>query len=267
VAVFLLLFPVAFFLFIMNTFPASRYLNPILPFAALFAGAALSAAAASIRLRGWIFALAVLAAALPGAIASFRADVFLRQDDTRTLARRFIEESVPSDSTILIQPQSVPLTPSRQSLVEALERHLGSVEAASTKYQLQLAQQPYPSPAYRLIFLGHREDARAQDPEKIFVDYPELGGKSALEALHELGVEYVVLKRYNRPDPGTRPFLAALARGGRRIATFSPYRPDVTEVEQARIEPFLHNTDTRIDAALARPGPIVEIWHLDSAGS
>lgn len=267
VAVFLLLFPVAFFAFITNTFPASRYLNPLLPFAALFAGAALSAAAASIRAPAWVFVSAVAMAALPGAIASVRADMFFRQDDTRTLAQRFVESSVPPGSTVLIQPQSVPLTPTRDSLVEALERHLGSVEAASAKYQLQLAQQPYPSPGYRLIFLGHREDARTQDPDKMFVDYPQLGGSRKLEALHELGVEYVVLKRYNRPDPWTQPFLAALARGGRRIATFSPYRPDVTEVEQARIEPFLHNTDTRIDAALARPGPIVEIWHLDSAGS
>ena len=266
-AVFLLLFPMAFFLFITNTFPASRYLNPILPFAALFAGRALSSALSPARAPGWVFALAVVAAAMPGLISSIRADSFFRQDDTRTLARHHIEANVPPGSTILLQPQSVPLIPSRESLVEALERHLGSVEAASTKYRLQLAQQPYPSPSYRVVFLGHRENPKTQDPEKIFVDYPELGGSRGLEALHRLGVQYVVIKRYNTPDPGTLPLFAALARGGRRVATFSPYRPDVSEADQARIEPFLHNTDTRIDAALERPGPVVEIWQLDASGS
>ncbi|HEV3484882.1 MAG TPA: hypothetical protein VG106_05710, partial [Vicinamibacterales bacterium] len=105
------------------------------------------------------------------------------------------------------------------------------------------------------------------DPEKRYVDYPELGGTRELQAFRELRVEYVVIKRYNRPDPGTLPFLTALTRGGRRIATFSPYRPGIAEVEQARIEPFLHNTDARIDDALERPGPVVEIWQLDLSGS
>ena len=88
-----------------------------------------------------------------------------------------------------------------------------------------------------------------------------------LEPLRRLGVAYVLVKRYNRPDPETMPFLTALARKGRRIAAFSPYRPAITEAEQARIEPFLHNTDTRIDDALERPGPPVEIWQLNGPGS
>ena len=37
---------------------------------------------------------------------------------------------------------------------------------------------------------------------------------------------------------------------------FSPYRPGVAAAEQARIDPFLHNTDARIDGALERPGPV-----------
>ena len=47
------------------------------------------------------------------------------------------------------------------------------------------------------------------------------------------------------------------------MAVFSPYRPGVSEAEQARIDPFLHNTDARIDDALERPGPPLEIWQLN----
>ncbi len=81
--------------------------------------------------------------------------------------------------------------------------------------------------------------------------------------LKRLGVAYVILKRYNSLDPELTVLASELARAGRLIATFSPYRPDVPEAERARIEPFLHNTDIRIDAALERPGPPLEIWHLD----
>jgi hypothetical protein len=80
-------------------------------------------------------------------------------------------------------------------------------------------------------------------------------------------VAFVVLKRYNRSDPATLPFLAALAREGRRIAVFSPYRDtagaaNAPAMDEGRPEPFLHNTDARIVPALERPGPIVEIWQI-----
>ena len=60
----------------------------------------------------------------------------------------------------------MPLTPSRDGLVEALTRNLGSADTASTKFQLQLSQDPYPPPAYRLIYLGRG----GLDAEKIYVD-------------------------------------------------------------------------------------------------
>jgi hypothetical protein len=153
--------------------------------------------------------------------------------------------------------------PSRQGLVEALEHNLGSATLASPKFRLQLSLDPYPSPAYRLIYLGRG----GLDAEKIYVDPSDIGGTAGLEPLRRRGVAFVVIKRYNDRDPDTVPFLAALAREGRRIAAFSPYRAGLTEAEQARIDPFLHNTDTRIDDRLERPGPPLEIWQIDGPGS
>ena len=263
-AILLLAFPVPFLLFIANTAPASRYLNPVLPFLALFAAWAivgLSRRVAGDR-RAVLWVLVALCAA-PGGWASVRSDLFLRQDDTRTLAERYIEAHLPPGATILTQPYSAVLTPSREGLTEALTRNLGSAEAASTKFQLQLALDPYPSPAYRLIYLGRG----GLDAEKIYVDPAQLGGSAGLEPLRRLGVTYVLLKRYNRLDPETLLFLTALSREGRRIAAFSPYRPEISEAEQARIDPFLHNTDARIDDALERPGPPLEIWQLNAPGT
>lgn len=262
-AALLLAFPVPFLLFIANTAPASRYLNPVLPFVAIFAAWAISEAVARLRAGGVVFWLVVAAAAAPALAASIRTGLFFQQDDTRAQAERYVLERVPAGSTLAIQPHSVMFTPTRESLVEALSRRDGGAEQASTKHRLQLDLDPYPSPAYRLIYIGRG----GLDPDKIYVDYPELGGDAGLRRLKALGVAFVVVKRYNNPDPATLPFLSALARDARRTAVFSPYRPGTSEAQQARIEPFLHNTDTSIDGALERPGPVLEIWELNGPGS
>ncbi|HSC26187.1 MAG TPA: glycosyltransferase family 39 protein, partial [Vicinamibacterales bacterium] len=143
-AVLLLSFPVPFLLFIVNTAPASRYLNPVLPFLALFAGWTLARLFGGLG-RAAVFWVAVAVLSAPALVDSIRTGLFFRQDDTRTLAQRYIESTIPPGSTILVQPYSVVLTPTRESLVEALTRNLGSPERASTKFQIQLSLDPYPS--------------------------------------------------------------------------------------------------------------------------
>jgi hypothetical protein len=256
-----LAFPTVFYLFISNTVAASRYLNPVLPFLAMLGGLGAAALASrGGRHRVWVGAALVIAAAVPGARDSWRVGWFFQQDDTRTLARRFIEAHVPAGSTVLVQPYSVPLVQSRESLVEALTARLGDVSRASTKFRLRLATDPWPEPAYRLLFLGEEPGL---DADKIYLRYADFEGPGGIEVLARHGVQVVVLKRYNGPDSVTTPLLATLERGGRRIAEFSPYRPDADPATRAAVAPFLHNTDTPLDAALSRPGPVVEVWAVD----
>lgn len=261
VAALLLAFPLPFFLFIANTTPASRYLNPMLPFVTLFAAWALVRAADRVGAPRAALWIAVLAFAVSPLFESVRSGLFYRAEDTRSIAARFVETRVPAGSTILIQPYSVVLTPSREALVEALTANVGSPEAASTKFRLQLSVEPYPEPAYRLIWLGRG----GLDADKTYVSPDELARD--FEQLHRLGVTYVIVKRYNSVDPALMSFMAELSRRGRLVAAFSPYRAGTPATERARIEPFLHNTDTRIDGALERPGPPLEIWQLDGPDS
>jgi hypothetical protein len=258
-AVLLLLFPVGFFVLITNTTPASRYLNPVLPFLAIFAAWMIGYLAQTLRAPRAAVWLTVAACAASPLLESIRAGIFFRQEDTRTLAQRFVERTVPPGSSILVQPYSVALFPSREGLVEALTRNLGSAEGASTKFQIQLGLDPYPWPSYRLIWLGRG----GLDAEKIYVDPAELATSDGLAILERLGVRYVILKRYNTLDPEVMRLVDELSRHGRLIAEFSPYRPGLPEAERAQIEPFLHNTDTRIGRALERPGPPLEIWQLN----
>jgi uncharacterized membrane protein len=252
-AAFLLAFPLPFLLFITTTFPASRYLIPLVPFLAVFAGFAVAAIAERSRALAFVAAVAAAAVAVR---ASIRADLFFRQIDTRTLAADYIREHVPAGTTILTQPYSVELTPTAASLEEAVRR---SGREMPTKTRLQIARAPYPSPAYRLLYLGEGLDA-----DKIYLPYGQFGGAQPLQPLGAEHVAFVVLKQYNGPAPATMPFLTALAREGRRIAVFSPYGPGNGDT---RAEPFLHNTGGRIDPSLARPGPVVEIWQLNDPGS
>jgi hypothetical protein len=257
----LALFPVTFFFFISNTVPATRYLNPLLPFIALLTGVAIHGfPSVNTQTGKWVNrSLMLLVPMAFGLITSVELGSFFSQADTRTLAQRWIEAQVPSGSTVLIQPYSVPLRQSREGLVEALRTTLGSEERATVKFQQQLALTPYPSPAYRTIYLGDG----GLDKDKIYVSPQAFGPEASLAPLRALGVQYIVVKRYNEADASLASFDRALVGGGRLIATFSPYRSDADAGRRSAVAPFLHNTDGRLDDALERPGPIIEIWRID----
>jgi dolichyl-phosphate-mannose-protein mannosyltransferase len=248
----LLAFPVPFLLFIASTYPASRYLVPIVPFMTLFAAIAITEIWRKQRLVAQLLFAAAFSIA---ALESLRTDAFIRQTDTRTLALDYIRAHVPSGATILTQPYSVPLEPTAEVLREAVGR---AEREMPTKTSLQIARVPYPSPAYRLIFLG-----QGMDVDKLYLPYEQLSG----EALRREHVAFVVLKRYNDGAPATMTLLTALAGKGRRIAVFSPYSRAAGADGTPRAEPFLHNSDARITGALERPGPVVEIWQIDGPGS
>jgi hypothetical protein len=258
-AILLALFPLGFLAFISNTVPATRYLNPVLPFAAIFAGVTVAAVARVAGRLRTVAALAIgLAAAAPGCQQSLDANWFFRQDDTRTLALRYIQANVQPGAGIAVQPYSVPLTQSRESLLEALRVNLGDPGKASPKFALRLRLDPYPAPAYRTTFIGDG----GLDADKIYVGYRELGGPHGLAALRTRGVSYVVLKRYAEPGRETVPFLTALEAEGRLLASFSPYREERSHGGNDLPAPYLHNMDSRITRELERPGPVVEVWQL-----
>ncbi len=283
-ALLLVSFAAPFLLFISRTVAAGRYLNPILPTIALLAALGTMAialrVAAALRtasddhqtasadgpatgLATGLAVLLALAAAAPGAMDSLRLDRLFQQTDTRTLGLEWIERHVPSGATVLIQPYSVPLTQSRDSLVEALTHHLGSTDRASTKFALRLALKDSGRPVYRTLFLGDG----GLDVDKVYLSPQALGGDAGLARLRAAGVQFVVLKRYNAEgwsgaEDATRALHDILAAHGRLRADITPYGPDVATDVRARVASFQHNTDTPYDVALARPGPGLEIWEL-----
>ena len=258
----LLCFPIGFLVFLANTTPMNRYLNPMLPSLALAAAVAISRMADAFGRRAPVAAgLLCAATALPGFFGSLRSDQFFRQADTRTLAREFIERTAPEGSTVLVQPHGVQLRTSRDALVEALRTHLGSESRATIKFQKQLGAASSVAPAYRVLYLGRVTDG-GLDVDKIYVPPSAFGAGAGLEPLRQLHVGRVALE-YNASDLARAPLQSALERDGHLEATFSPYREDAGVDRRAAAPPFFHNTAARIDSALERPGPIVQIWRID----
>jgi hypothetical protein len=252
-------FPIAFLAFIGHTVPESRYLNVVLPVVAIAGAAGVVWMLSRVRAAGpAVTAAAFLLWATPGLLLSIRSDRFYLMRDTRALAADYIVQNVAPGKTVLVQPYSAPLIRSRDSIIEALRQHLGSESNASIKFQLQLAATPYPSPAYRLIYLGDG----GEDPDKIYVS-PRVFDGTSLGPLRALGVDYVVLKRYNVENPALVPLESALRQQAKLVATVSPYRADASAEERAATAPFLHNTAARIQPALERPGPIVDVWQIN----
>jgi hypothetical protein len=252
-------FTVAFLVFVSNTVPMSRYLNVVIPLMSLAAAFSVTRIARAFGRSAPLAAVVVTALALvPGFVGSLKTDLFFRQDDTRTLARQFVESHIPHGTSILVQPYSAPLRQSHDALLESLRANLGSEQRASIKFQLMLAAEPR-APTYRLIYLGDG----GEDPDKIYVSPSVFRLGNGLAPLRARGVTYVILKRNNVANPALQGLEAALAREGRRIAEFSPYRSTTTAAERVDVAPYLHNTAARIHPALERPGPGVDIWAID----
>jgi len=86
---------------------------------------------------------------------------------------------------------------------------------------------------------------------------------AGIAPLRALGIEYVILKKNNVANPALAELEMALEREGRRLATFTPYKAAATAAERSGVPPYLHNTAARIDPALERPGPGLEVWELN----
>ena len=242
-------FPALFFAFITYTFFAGRYLNPILPCLAVFAG--LSIASLETRFGKAFAGLVAGLACLQPLYQSIQIDRLLAGDDTRTLARRWIVDNVASGETLVLQSYSVPLPQSAASFRRSLEANDGFGELERRgKYASLLEVAERETTSYGLYFFG-----RGDELNRIYVGYDEL--LDGLAPLRELGVHKVVLRHPPTPPP---PEVTALfervAREGALLHTVSPF-------EDESGLPYLDNEDWPPRASLSRKGPKIEIWALE----
>jgi hypothetical protein len=178
-------------------------------------------------------------------------DRLFASGDTRTLAREWALQNLPSGSTVALQSYSVPLPQSKESFRESLEANQVVSELdRKGKYAHLLRVAEGEGKSFRLVFLG-----KGDELNRMYVGYEEL--LSGLEPLRVLGVTTVVLRH---PPISPPPELASLfdrvKAQGRLLATVSPFRG-------APAIPYLDNEDWPPSSALARKGPLIELWSLE----
>jgi len=242
-------FPLMFLAFVSYTFFAGRYLNPILPCLAAAAGLAVEAAGARFGMKA--AAVLALTAALQPLFYALQVDRLFASEDTRTLARDWALQNLPSGSTVALQSYSVPLPQSEESFRESLEANEDVSELdRKGKYAHLLRVAEGEEKSFRLIFLGKGEELN-----RIYVGYEGL--LSGLDPLRTRGVTTVVLRQPPIPPP---PSLAALFQRieaeGRLLTRISPFRGDATT-------PYLDNEDWPPAPALVHKGPLIEVWSLE----
>ena len=260
-AVLLASFPLAFLLFLSHTVAASRYLNPVLPFLAVFAGRRPGAAgpldAADRHPRR--------DAGAPGGLAQPPDRGVLRaggHPDPRAGVDRGARAARLHDprAALLGGADPVAREPRRGP-----HRHPGRSAAGVDQIRHPARPAALPGAGLSHDLPGRRRPRRRQDlrqPRRLHGRTRLVRDANGLEPLTRLGVQYVVLKRYNTEDPAAVPLRARLMAAAARVAVVSPYRAEASDADRARVAPFLHNTDTPWHPALERPGPGLEIWKL-----
>lgn len=229
-----------------------RYAIPLVPLLSVAAGTGLARLAQE---RMAIVTVASLALVAPSAVVAVQHDRLLARQDTRELARRWIERQVPSGARIALTGSSYGhprLHPTRSWLQRRWEdvRNLGET-GRRLRLSLDLSAYP-PDPAYDLVEL------RA-------APHPGLRSVRAMTRVADLraaGIEWLVTQShplaYSAKSQDLARDLASLAP----VVEFSPAPPEV--LEMAAFDPldayFLPYAGHR---GMWRPGPHLRVYRID----
>ncbi|MDP3920112.1 MAG: glycosyltransferase family 39 protein [Candidatus Omnitrophota bacterium] len=243
--------------------PYARYVLPMLPFAMILAGDGVVGLGAKAKgQRAALFTVVLVICIVPTLSRSLKFHQIMAADDTRTLAKAWIEENIPAGSRIALERDFyMPLLKfSRKQLEEKLAATAGGAELRSKSRERRLR--------YALSVLGN--DGVPDYELYYLVDENELRGRSLFksptilfdyEVLRALGIEYVVM---SAPDqqPREESFREQLRREGELVAEFNPYpelRPEMTLDNQSMTGgPFLWKDLKARD----RNGPILSVYRL-----
>lgn len=202
--------------------PYDRYVLPIIPFLCFFAADVLIKISGRVRvIQKWptVFAAIII---IPSVAKIFVSDYLFLQKDVRTQAKEWIEQHIPADSKIALDPQfySPRLRPNLKQILEKKEEALSTTIPGAQRKRLDfLAAQAeaMPNGRYELFFLADQpSDSRFLfSKPAIPYDLNDLKGR---------GIHYVALTQI---DPLARKdFYDAVTKEGKLVAQFNPYRDD-----------------------------------------
>jgi hypothetical protein len=226
----------------------ARYVAPLAPFAALFAGhgAVILGRQLAPRHPSLGASLVIVVVAIAPAVHSARFVSLVMRDNTRTLAGKYIRAHVPPGTTVILPDllghANPVLPPGDLSLRMTYPEFREALLVARTRVDEHL-------PTYNLGYMPLRFPDRPSPVPPI--------GPYVVTATHP------AIRVQTNPPPG---YLAALAQAGAEpVATFQGLWGDashsVYDVPDADYVPL-----DGFDAVL-RPGPDITVWKLPASGS
>jgi hypothetical protein len=246
-ALLLMIYPVLFFAFLCRpgNFYFARYAMTAVPILLLAAAGLLSELLDRLRLAGAkrtvAGALIGLVAVIQPAVSSLRCNLLLAREDTRTLAKRWIETNLPAGSRIVLE---------------------------SWVFGPQLATAARPVPFSRRIYELSLKGAYGLS-EKANPGGAPYSGTLTVADYVNAGDQYIVSDSFSseshlldpREDQARRAFYSALAEQAQLLQEISPYRgPEpMPQIFDESYGPTLHLF------ARDRPGPVLRIYRLPGA--
>lgn len=208
-----------------DQFQNDRYLMPLTPMAALFAGRILAEASRLASMPAIVGLCFVLVAWPAFTVAAH--SYYIAQKDTRAYAKEWIDENIPAGSRILIEglngrvsQATVPLQKSYAQTQRLIEEFEKSDPPKATYFRMELAAHDPAEPGYDLVLVNpvNLRDLQyyTQQGVRYFVVRPDVflserkeektvrGSFSELLAEIRQDPDIVLLERFE-PNPRTRP--------------------------------------------------------------
>lgn len=239
----MLCFPLLFYVFLCKpgNMYFARYGLAAVPFLLLAAGDLVWSGLGRLRLQGNSRTLAAAAVtAVLGAQTAYDLvlhDILLTRDDTRTLAKQWVEENIPEGSTVL------------------LESWWFGPQLASEKLAVPLSRRKYD--VRQLGPYGLSERSQGFGPT---------AGTPEVSEYADQGIEYIVTNSITSgshlldpaEDAAKREFYRALAREAELVTELSPWEGDF---EAPRVFEHTYGPATFL-SRMERPGPTIRIYRL-----
>lgn len=257
-------FPIVFYLInVKFSQPHARYVLPLIPLllilAAWFLESVILRKGVSTLRSKILIAFISIVVIMPSGIKSVYSDYLFCRKDTRTLAKEWIEDKIPSGSRIAIDHSffSPRLNPGREQLEEklnyVLQKQLGTAKENKIRLLMKLNDS---RPHYNLYFLNDNGDSNTFLFAQPFLPF-------RFRELLDSGVQYVIVSN-ERLSGSNVPFYSELRKKGKVVAKFTPYRDKTRNYPVENITRTAGPLKSKEVYARVRNGEIITIYSIDS---
>ncbi|HPS19505.1 MAG TPA: glycosyltransferase family 39 protein [Candidatus Omnitrophota bacterium] len=232
-------FPVCFYIHLsLKSQLFSRYALPLIPFLAVYSAYFISNLYASVVKKGGVWlkftaTVCVLLVLAPTFVKSVKADLLFSKPDTRSIARKWMEENLPAKTAVVVDHTSF-----RPAIFQTKEQIESKKAIAGTENGLEgiknrKIQMMSDAIGNKKTFTVYFLNQKGNEEMRFLAQSPTIN--PSLDEFKEHGVRYVTIN-YNNRDWGNDEFLPELKKQAVLIKEFSPYNDGGMRMPKDRID-------------------------------